>query len=392
MNKKDYKYEIGDEFINDKISYRIVDRYIDVQHRKERFNEYIKRYVIHCNKCGTDKVSLRESQIKNGVGCPCCRGLVVVEGVNDIPTTAPWMVDYFQGGYDEAKQYTYGSSKKIYPKCPDCGRTSNVASVIYNIYRQRAITCICKDTISYPEKFIYSVFSQSEEPFEYQITKMNFSWIDKYRYDFYLPNHNTILEVHGIQHYEDESVIKNDVEKRKLAEENGFNYIELDCRFSNCEYIKDSVLNSTLTEVLHLQNIDWDECNNFSKKNLCKEICESFEEGKSVSELSKEYKVSKNSIRRMLHVGNEIGLCHYDGKKENILSSINNENNIKETSIYTVDGNYIGTYKSAKYIAEHSEEIVGKVLKVNSIYDCCNGRIKQYKGYVFINKGDKVAV
>ena len=62
MNKKDYKYEIDDEFINDKISYRIVDRYIDVQHRKEGFNEYIKRYVIHCNKCGAERVLLRESQ------------------------------------------------------------------------------------------------------------------------------------------------------------------------------------------------------------------------------------------------------------------------------------------------------------------------------------------
>lgn len=66
--------------------------------------------------------------------------------------------------------------------------------------------------------------------------------------------------------------------------------------------------------------------------------------------------------------------------------------NVKKTSIYTVDGNYIGTYKSAKYIADHSEEIVGKALKVNSIYDCCNGRIKHYKGYMFINKGDRVAV
>ena len=207
-----------------------------------------------------------------------------------------------------------------------------------------------------------------------------------------MPNHNTILEGHGLQHYEDESVIRNDVAKRELVEENGFNYIELDCRFSNCEYIKSSVFNSILAEILHLQDVDWDECNNFSKKNLCKEICELFEEGRSVSELSKTYKVSKNSIRRMLHVGNEIVLCSNDAKKENILSSVNNANNVKETSIYTVDGNYIGTYKSAKYIADHSEEIVGKVLKVNSIYDCCNGRIKQYKGYVFINKGDKIAV
>ena len=147
-----------------------------------------------------------------------------------------------------------------------------------------------------------------------------------------------------------------------------------------------------MTQILNLKNVDWTECNNFSKKNLCKEICELFEGGLSVTNLSEEYKLSKNSIRRMLHTGNEIGLCHYDGKKENVLSSIDNENNVKETSIYTVDGKYVGTYKSAKYIADHSEEIVGKVLKVNSIYDCCNGRVKQYKGYVFVNKGDKVAV
>ena len=233
MNKKDYKYEIDDEFINDKISYRIVDRYIDVQHRKEGFNEYIKRYVIHCNKCGAERVSLRESQIKRGVGCPCCRGLVVVEGVNDIPTTAPWMIPYFQGGYDEAKQYTYGSSKKIYPRCPDCGRVSNVASVIYNIYRQKAITCVCRDSISYPEKFIYNMLCQIDEPFEYQLTKSSFSWIGRYRYDFYLPNHNVVLEVHGLQHYEDENEMKNDTKKRELIEKNDLTYVALDCRYSD---------------------------------------------------------------------------------------------------------------------------------------------------------------
>ena len=302
------------------------------------------------------------------------------------------MIPYFQGGYDEAKLYTSGSGQKIFPRCPDCGRISDIATYIYNIHRQKSITCICKDSISYPEKFIYSVLLQLNEPFEYQISKLTFPWIGKYKYDFYLPNYNTILEVHGIQHYEFEDVIENDNLKRELAIHNGVNYIELDCRFSDCDYIKNALLNSKLSKVLNFEYIDWNECNNFSKKNLCKEICEHFASGESVTNLAIEYKISKNSIRRMLHVGNEIGLCSYDGKKENKLSSVNNENNVKETSIYTIDGNYIGTYKSAKYIADHSEEIVGKVLKVNSIYDCCNGRIKQYKGYVFINKGDRVAV
>lgn len=392
MRKKDYQYNINDEFINNKNNYCIVDRYTDVTYRKDGHKDYIKRYVIHCNKCGADKITLRESQIKKGVGCPCCNNKVVVEGINDIPTTAPWMIDYFQGGYEEAKQYTYGTHKKIYPKCPNCGRISKVSTSINNIYKQKTMTCICKDSISYPEKFLYSCLNQIDEPFDYQISKINFSWIGKYRYDFYLPNHNTILEVHGIQHYENEDITNNDEIKRQLANQNGMNYIELDCRFSNQNYIKNSILNSKLNEILQFKNVNWKECNSFAKKSLCEEICKLFNSNKSVSELSKMYKISKNSIRRMLHVGNEIGICHYDGKVECILSSTNNEYNNKKTSIYTINGNYIGTYKSAKYIADHSEEIVGKNLKVNSIYDCCNGRIKQYKGYVFRNKGENIEI
>ena len=391
MHITDYKYNIGEHIKDDKRDFIITNRFKHDSIRKSGYVEKVKKYNLHCNICNAD-VSLTQGQIDKGTRCPCCTNRQVVPGINDIPTTDAWMIPYFQGGYDEAKLYTSGSGQKIFPRCPDCGRISDIATYIYNIHRQKSITCICKDSISYPEKFIYSVLLQLNEPFEYQISKLTFPWIGKYKYDFYLPNYNTILEVHGIQHYEFEDVIENDNLKRELAIHNGVNYIELDCRFSDCDYIKNALLNSKLSKVLNLECIDWNECNNFSKKNLCKEICEHFASGESVTNLSIEYKISKNSIRRMLHVGNEIGLCSYDGKKENILSSVNNENNVKETSIYTVDGNYIGTYKSAEYIADHSEEIVGKVLKVNSIYDCCNGRIKQYKGYVFINKGDKVAI
>lgn len=177
-----------------------------------------------------------------------------------------------------------------------------------------------------------------------------------------------------------------------MAQKNGVQIISIDCRNSDSEYIKNSLLNSELSNVLNLEKVNWAECNNFAKKNLCKEICELFKDGHSVTNLSKQYMISKNSVRRMLHIGNEIGLCHYDGRYENFKSTVNNENNVKETTIYALNGDYIGTYKSAKYIADNSQKILGKDLKVNSIYDCCNGRIKQYKGYIFKNKGDTVEI
>ena len=68
-----------------------------------------------------------ETDILQNHGCPvCCRNpQIVVKGINDIPTTAPWMIPYFQGGYEEAKLYTFSSSYKINPICPDCGNIKN---------------------------------------------------------------------------------------------------------------------------------------------------------------------------------------------------------------------------------------------------------------------------
>lgn len=391
MCSTDYKYNIGEHLKDGKRDFIITDRYRHECKRKNGYIEKIKKYNIHCNICNAD-VSLTQSQLNIGTQCPCCTNKQVVAGINDIPTTDPWMIEFFPGGYEEAKNYTHGSEKRIYPRCPNCGRTSNVKTSIYNIYRQKVITCICKDSISYPEKFIYSVLSQLNEQFKFQLTKNDYKWIGKYRYDFYLNKFNTIIEVNGMQHYENSSVIENDKNKKELAQRNGVKFITIDCRYSNCEYIKNSLLNSELSIILDLEKVRWIECNNFAKKSLCNEICILFKNGYSVTNLSEKYLISKNSIRRMLHVGNEIGLCHYDGKIENAKSSINNENNIKETEVYTLDGKYIGTYKSAKYISDNSNKIFGKDLKVNSIYDCCNGRIKQYKGYIFKNKGGTIEI
>ena len=69
----------------------------------------------------------RNNLLSSNQGCACCHSLVVVPGINDIPTTDPWMISYFQGGYDEAKRYTHGSEQKIHPVCPECGRIKDKA-------------------------------------------------------------------------------------------------------------------------------------------------------------------------------------------------------------------------------------------------------------------------
>lgn len=60
-------------------------------------------YDISCNICGWDNGWIAEKILKQGCGCPCCASKIVVPGINDIATTVPWMIQYFQ---DDDKEIT----------------------------------------------------------------------------------------------------------------------------------------------------------------------------------------------------------------------------------------------------------------------------------------------
>ncbi len=66
----------------------------------------------------------------------------------------------------------------------------------------------CGDGISYGEKFVYSMLCELNIDFITQLSHITFSWCEKYKYDFYIPSINTIVEVHGRQHYFDEESAK----------------------------------------------------------------------------------------------------------------------------------------------------------------------------------------
>ena len=90
-------------------------------------------------------------------------------------------------------------------------------------------------------------------------------------YDFFLTKYNTIIETHGIQHYEDyftriskrarnsSEEQENDIIKQELAKNNNINnYISVNCRESNMNFIKNSILNCQLNNLFDLSQIDWE--------------------------------------------------------------------------------------------------------------------------------------
>ena len=141
--------------------------------------------------------------------------------------------------------YTEGSSKKVDWICPNCGTIlSNKCISLVNRYR--LVCSKCSDNISYPNKLVSNVLAYIHINHECEKT---FDWLKNKRYDINI-NNKIIIENHGLQHYEDcffnklsKKTLKeeqdNDKFKEKIAVQNDIvEYIVLDCRYSNLEWIK----------------------------------------------------------------------------------------------------------------------------------------------------------
>ena len=154
----DFKVSIGSEFIDNKRELIITDR----EYRKEKHGKSMvngKYYKYYCNNCGYDGW-IEETHLLGNRGCSCCAGKTVVNGINDIATTAPWMIK-IGVSFEDALKHTKTSGKKVKVKCPDCGSYKNIK--ISDISRNKSIGCrICGDSTSYPEKFINGILSQKK--------------------------------------------------------------------------------------------------------------------------------------------------------------------------------------------------------------------------------------
>ena len=389
-----YKIEIGAVFKDEKRHLMITDRFIKEKTKKYKnktyaFNESWYKYTYL--NCGWADGEINQNNLLNGAGCTCCHNLVVVPGINDIPTTAPWMIQFFQGGINEAKQYTYGSTKEIYPKCPICGRISTRKIPISYIHRSKKISCICNDGISFPEKIFISILEQLNLKYVYQLGNFKFKWCGKYRYDFYLQDYNCIIETHGMQHYNSnkrkifnsDKIKQNDKEKQQVALENGItNYYIVDCRYSEIEYIKNSIQSDVLlNKIIDVSKINWEECENFALNSLLQKACElkNNNELYTTLDIANILKLDYVTINRYLKKGNKLGLCKYDPKVEiSRRSKKNGFNCAYEINVIDKNTNEIlGTYRSAKELQnnsladlgfESSEEPLRKAAKYNKIY------------------------
>lgn len=308
-----WKYEIGD-YRADKRgnAYIIVDKKI-VSKQKKNYVSNEKHYMYKCLRCNIVGDWHREDA---NIGCPYCSGKKVQKGVNDMKTLFPQYVKYLKDK-SWADSHTGKGNEVIDIICPRCQH--NKQMIVSNLTKGHFYCDKCCDGFSYPEKFISNVLKQLNIEYIYQLSNKHFKWCDKYRYDFYLPKYHSIIEVNGMQHYKETKGIfsapleeqqKIDRYKKELAINNGIrNYYVVDTRFSDCNFIKTSLIN-TINEI-DFNKINWQLCVKYASSSLLTDSCEDYNNGMSIAEISQKYHISENTIRRYLKQGNKVNLCSY---------------------------------------------------------------------------------
>jgi hypothetical protein len=401
MRSNKWKYEIGTRLNDDKRDITIINKEI----RKKTYiknngaynNQNQKWYEYHCNKCGCQGWST-EGNFNKGVGCgACCPSpKVIVLGINTIWDTDKWMIPIV--GEEFAKTHTHSSSKKIYPTCSICGNKRNQLVTVNNIYNRKRIGCECENNISYPENITHALFNQLNLNFQTQLTKSTFEWCDKYKYDFYFNynNEDYICEVNGLQHYERgferiestrkprtlEEEQENDRIKKELALNNGIkaeNYIVIDCRKSDLEWIRNNengILKSRLNELFDLSKIDWNKCEEFALSSKIKEVCDIWNSNmfENCTDLANEIGMNRNVLREYLKKGNKLNLCNYSIEDAKEIAKDRRKKNIVKLVINLKDGQL---FESIKNCADNYN------IDSRRISDVCNNKIKQYKGFTF---------
>lgn len=233
---------------------------------------------------------------------------------------------------DEDKCRYIKSNETIEVICPDCNfvKKNTFANLKYNKF-----SCDnCSDGISFPEKFVNNLLNQLNIEYKKQFMFKDFG----YMYDFYLPEYNTIIEVHGEQHYEEctgfkkwksyEEEHENDLRKYDLAVLNGYeynkNFFIIDARESTLEWMKDKILECKLSEVFNLSQVNWCQCLEYASSSIQHEIWDYWRihvnennECISLEDIGKIFHFDRGTISRYLKNGTLCGKCYYNSQEQN---------------------------------------------------------------------------
>lgn len=267
--------------------------------------------VLWNGKCGHVWESSLSSRLYSKTGCPYCSNNKILIGFNDMWATEPELAKQLANPEDGYK-YTRNSNKKLDWKCELCNSIIR-QKVVGNILKNGVSCPRCSDKWSYGEKIMFLILKLRNIVFT---TEKSFEWSKNKRYDFYIESKNTIIEIHGAQHYRDtgfhnlkggrsfQKEIQNDILKKNIAFKNKIkNYIIIDTIKHDFNYIYNKIVESNIFDILNILPLSEDEKNQIKEKSM-KTIYHTFIElwnkGHSIGEISKATGTTPDTISFVL--------------------------------------------------------------------------------------------
>ena len=313
-----WNYEIGD-ILEDQNNGKllITDRFVKTRFptkNGKKYTNHIKRYRYRCLICGYDGECTAAMLISKKQGCPVCSGREVMRGVNDMWTINPRIAKLLLNPEDG---YTHAGNCNVYLdwKCPSCGNAVRHKSV-HNVCSHGLVCKLCSDHISYPNKFISSLLTKMNVKY---ISECSFPWsknledaISKTKvYDFYLPDYRLIIEANGIQHYQENNLLrnrtledeqKNDEIKKELALQNGYKFLAIDCRVSDPSFIFSQMINEGFFDIVCINpmSVCLQDVASAAEKSYVVECYRMWESGKSIEELMAHFHKCKPTIQNYI--------------------------------------------------------------------------------------------
>ena len=295
---------------------------------------------------------------------------------------------------EDAKTLTFCNAVKRTYVCPLCGQEKDTSMSVIKHY---GFSCpYCSDNISYGEKVMASILKALGINFKKQL---KFNDYGEYYYDFYLIDYDIIIEVHGEQHYEKfhrhpswksyEEEHENDLIKYDIVVLNGYEYNKsyfiIDAKYSNIDYIKQSIYNCSFFQQFNLDSIDWIfVAEQAEKSDVIKvwELWNNRQKFQQTGYIAEVLGISKQTVKKYLKRGNEIGKVVYDPQEELRLSGVIRSENSGEAVV----GVNIKTGEVIEFSKASKAEKYG--FGQTSIRACCNGKRKTHKGYQWYFKKD----
>lgn len=378
MKATNHKYIIGEIVWGMKITEQL-----RVKKYKDR-NATIKSYNYKCTICGYEG-QMSESRLNRmkSDGCACCKGQVVSEHINSIVAKEEthWMIDYFEGGYDEAKLYAPQSNKDIEMVCPICKRKKK--NKICNLYHRKNIGCTCGSGVSKLEKVFAEILKMNDIEF---VKEYRLSGYDDKRYDFFIPKLNTIIECHGGQHFAMgrnskwgtlEEQQENDKLKYDRAVNRGFNYGEtyfvINCKEDKIENIYDQVKSLPFVDLTEEQ---FQDCILRSANEDIRLILDYLEQNPSATknELCKALNMSKEKVSSLLRKSAKQGIVEYDTKSYERLNTPG-----RKVYVYRNE-DMVYSFESIALARRELEKLIDFPYKDNYLRNLClsQGKYEEY--------------